>query len=156
MQKLLIRRDRFFVSKYMTTGVWGTDATGTAASAGGVPGTTSPVYWDDDANGDPFTDIAFGQTTVLQNTGFLPNVLLISWNVFQALRKHPLVVDRIKYTNPAFAGTITEALLAQAFAVDQVIVSKAIYNSAAENLTASMAFVAPKSALLCYRPSSRA
>jgi hypothetical protein len=107
MQKLLIRRDRFFVSKYMTTGVWGTDATGTAASAGGVPGTTSPVYWDDDANGDPFTDIAFGQTTVLQNTGFLPNVLLISWNVFQALRKHPLVVDRIKYTNPAFAGTIT-------------------------------------------------
>jgi hypothetical protein len=154
MQKLLIRRDRFFVSKYMTTGVWGTDATGTAASAGGVPGTTSPVYWDDDANGDPFTDIAFGQTTVLQNTGFLPNVLLISWNVFQALRKHPLVVDRIKYTNPAFAGTITEALLAQAFAVDQVIVSKAIYNSAAENLTASMSFVAPKSALLCYRPSS--
>jgi hypothetical protein len=154
MQKLLIRRDRFFVSKYMTTGVWGTDATGTAASAGGVPGTTSPVYWDDDANGDPFTDIAFGQTTVLQNTGFLPNVLLISWNVFQALRKHPLVVDRIKYTNPAFAGTITEALLAQAFAVDQVIVSKAIYNSAAENLSASMSFVAPKSALLCYRPSS--
>lgn len=152
MQKLLIRRDRFFVSKYMTTGVWGTDATGTSASGGGIPGTSSPVYWDDDANGDPFTDIAFGQTTVLQNTGFLPNVLLISWNVFQALRKHPLIIDRIKYTNPAFAGTVTPKLLAQAFDIEEVVVSMAVYNSAAENLTASMSFVAPKSALLVYRP----
>ena len=152
MQKLMIRRDRFFMTKYMTTSVWGTDATATTAAGGGVPGTTAPVYWDDDANGDPFTDIAYGQTTVLQNTGFLPNVLLISWNVYQALRKHPLVIDRIKYTNPAFAGTITPQLLAQAFAVDRIVVSKAVYNTAAENLTASMSFVAGKNALLAYVP----
>jgi hypothetical protein len=47
---------------------------------------------------------------------------------------------------------VTEALLAQAFAIDQVVVSKAVYNSAAENLAASMSFVAPKSALMVYRP----
>ena len=44
MQKLLIKRDRLFVSSFMTTGVWtggvsGTDAVGTA---GGTPGTTTP------------------------------------------------------------------------------------------------------------------
>lgn len=152
MQKMMIRRDRFFMGKYMITGVWGTDATGTSAAAGGVPGGTSPVLWDDDANSDPFTDIAFGQTTILQNTGFMPNCLLMSWNVFQALRKHPLVIDRIKYTNPAFAGTITPALLAQAFDVGRIVVSKAVYNTAGENLTSSMAFVAGKNALLVYSP----
>lgn len=151
MQKMLIRRDRFFVSKYMTTGVWGTDNTGTA---GGTPGTTTPAFWNDDANGDPFTDIANGQQTILQNTGFEPNVLLMSFPVYQALRKHPLVIDRIKYTSPAYAGKITPQLLAEAFDIDRVVVSKAVYNSAAEGATNSFSFVAPKSALLVHTPSS--
>ena len=140
MQKLLIRRDRFFASQYLTTGVWGTDNTGTAASSGGSPGTTTPVFWDDDANGDPFTDIAVGQTTLLQNTGMLPNRLLLSWSAYQALRKHPLVIDRIKYTMAAFSGTVTPQLLAQAFDIESVVVSRAVYNSASEDLTASMSF----------------
>jgi hypothetical protein len=156
MQKMMIRRDRFFMTKYMTTGVWNTagggDAVGTSSAGGGIPGGYTPVYWDDDANGDPFTDVAFAQTTILQNTGYMPNMLLLAWNVYQALRKHPLVIDRIKYTQPAFAGTITPQLLAQAFNIAQVVVSKAVYNTAAENLTASMAFVAGKNALLAYVP----
>ncbi len=151
MQKLMIRRDRIFQTAFMTTGVWGTDVTGNAA---GVPGTTTTAFWDDDANGDPFTDIAVGQSTILQNTGFMPNKLVLSWQAYQALRKHPLVIDRIKYTNPAYAGTITPQLLASAFDVDQVIVSKAVFNSAAENLAASMSFINSKNALLCYAPSA--
>lgn len=154
MQKMLIRRDRIFMAAYVTTGVWGTDITGTTAALGGVPGTASTVQWDDDANSDPFTDVAVGQTTILQNTGHMPNILLMAWPVFQALRKHPLIIDRIKYTNPVFAGTITEALLAQAFGIDRVVVSKAVYNTAAEGVAASMSFVSGKNALLCYAPAS--
>ena len=152
MQKMLIRRDRFFMTKYVTTGVWGTDATGTTAVGGGIPGSTSPVFWDDDANSDPFTDMHFAMTTILQNTGFYPNVLLLSWSAFGALRKHPLIVDRIKYTTPTFAGTITPQLLGQAFDIERVVVSKAVYNTAGENLTASMSFVAGKNALVVYSP----
>lgn len=147
MQKMLIRRERFFAQKFLTSSVWATDVTGNAA---GVPGTTTTAFWDDDSNGDPFTDIAQGQTTVLSNTGYLPNTLLLGWPVYQALRKHPLVIDRIKYTTPTFAGTINEALLAQAFDVQRVLVSRAIYNSAAENLTFSGSIIAGKNALLCY------
>lgn len=150
MQKMLIRRDRFFATSYLKTGVWGTDAVGTAAASGGVPGTATPVYWDDDANSDPFTDIANGQTTILTNTGFMPNTLLLSWNAYQALRKNPLIIDRIKYTTPTFAGTVTEALLAQCFDVDRVVVSKATYNTAAEGLAGSYSLIAGKNALLCY------
>jgi hypothetical protein len=151
MQKLLIRRERIFQTSYMTTGVWSQDVTG---SASGTPGTTSTTFWDDDANGDPFTDVAAQQTYILQNTGFLPNRLVLSWSVYQALRKHPLVIDRIKYTNPAYAGTITPALLASAFDVEQVLVSKAVFNSAGENVASSMGFVNSKTALLCYTAPS--
>lgn len=147
MQKLLIRRDRIFMTKYMATNVWGTDVTGTA---NGTPGSSTPAYWDDDANSDPFTDIAVGQTTILQNTGYLPNRLVLSWSVFQALRKHPLIIDRIKYTTKTFAGTITEELLAACFDIERVVVSKAVYNAAGENVAANMGFIMGKNALLCY------
>ena len=150
MQKLLIRRDRFFTANYMKTGVWSQDVTGTTAGAGVTPGTTTTVQWDDDANSDPFTDVAAQQTYILQNTGFMPNRLVLSWSAYQALRKHPLIVDRIKYTSATFAGTITPALLAEAFDIEEVVVSKAVYNTAAENVTASMAFINSKNALLVY------
>lgn len=146
MQRMMIRRDRFFMGKYVTNGVWNTDITGVASAPSG----TQTIYWNDDANSDPFSDIATGQTTILQNTGFEPNCLLLSWPAYQVLRKHPLVIDRIKYTNPAYAGTITPQLLAEAFDIEDVIVSKAVYNSASEGLTASFSFVMGKDALLVY------
>lgn len=151
MQTLLIRRDRFFMTTYMTTSVWGTDVTGAAT---GTPGTTSTVQWNDEANSDPITDINVGQTTILQNTGYEANLLLFSYPVYQALRKHPLIIDRIKYTTPTFGGTITPQLLAMLFDVDEVLVSKAVYNSATEGATGSYSFVMGKTALLCHRASA--
>lgn len=150
MQKMLIRRDRVFVSKYLTTGIWGTDVTGVAVG----PAAGQTVQWNDAANSDPFADIALGQTVILQNTGQEANVLVLSWPVYQALRMHPLVIDRIKYTSPAFAGKITPQILAEAFDVEQILVSKAIYNTAAEGQAANMSFVMGKSALLANRPSA--
>lgn len=152
MQKMLIRKDRFFVSQYIKTGVWTaqTDAVGTA---GGTPGTATPPFWNDDANGDPFTDVANAQTNILQSTGFEANTFLQTYPVYQALRKHPLVVDRIKYTTRADASKITPDLLAGAFDVERVEVSKAVYNSAPESATAipgtpsgTYAFIAGKNA----------
>ena len=152
MQKLLIKRDRLFVSNFMTTGVWtggvgGGDAVGTA---GGTPGTATPPLWSDDANGDPFTDIQGGMTNMLQNTGFMPNKLVMGYKVYAALRKHPLIIDRIKYTSQPDARDVTPKLIAQMFDLDECIISKGVYNSAAEGVAASMNFVAPASALLCY------
>lgn len=150
MQKLLIRRDRFFATTYLKTGLWGTDVVGTA---GGTPGSATPPFWNDDANGDPFTDIATGQTAILQNTGFEANTELVTFPVYQALRKHPLVIDRIKYTTRADASKITPELLAAAFDVERFIVSKAVYNTSIESAAGTAgtyAFIAGKNALLCH------
>lgn len=153
MQKMLIRRDNFFVSTYLKTGVWkgGTSATDIVGTAGGTPGTTTPAKWSDDANSDPFTDIATQQTSILQGTGKLPNILTIGWPVYQALRKHPLIIDRIKYTSQPTATNVTANLMAEMFDVDEVLVSKAVYNSAAEGLAATTNFVAGSVALLAYK-----
>src|SRR5581483_177676 len=45
MQKMLIRKDRFFVAQYPKTGLWTgqSDAVGTA---GGTPGGTTPAFWN--------------------------------------------------------------------------------------------------------------
>lgn len=149
MEKMLIRRDAFWAAQYMQANIWGTTITGVAASPSG----TQTIYWNDDANGDPFTDIATAQTTILQNTGYEPNVLVLAWPVYQALRKHPLVIDRVKYTmgGGAMASNITPDLLAQAFDVEEILVSKAVYNTAAEGATGSYSFIVGKNALLCYR-----
>ena len=146
MQTLMIRRERFFMTKYMAASIWGTDITGVASA----PSSVQTVFWNDDANSDPISDIATGQTTILQNTGFEANTLVLTWPVYQVLRKHPLVIDRIKYTNPAYAGTITPQLLAELFDVDRVLVSKSVYNSAAQGASDSFSFIAGKNALLCY------
>jgi hypothetical protein len=150
MQRMLIRRDRFFASTFMATGKWGTDITGAAAGNG----TTTTTYWSDDAGGDPFTDIQNGQTTILQNTGMEANTLVLAYPVYAALRKHPLVIDRIKYTSPAYAGNITPALMAEAFDVERVLVSKGVYNTAAQGAAGSYSFIVGKNALLCHTASA--
>jgi hypothetical protein len=155
MQKLLIKRDRFFVSKYMVDSVWSADYTGTA---GGTPGGSTPAYWNDDSNGDPYTDIANAQTTILQNTGFEANTLAAAFPVYQGLRKHPLVIDRIKYTTRADASKITPDLLASSFDVNRMVVSKAVYSTGAEQAVGSggspasptFNFIASKDALLLH------
>ena len=146
MQRMLIRRDRFFAATFMATGKWGTDYTGSAAGNG----TTTRTYWSDDGNGDPFTDISDAQTVILQNTGLEPNTLVLAFPVYQALRKHPLVIDRIKYTSPAYAGNVTPALMAEAFDVERVLVSKGVYNTAAQGAAFSGSFIVGKNALLCH------
>ena len=151
MQKQLIRRDAMFVSNYIKTGIWGTDVVGTV---GGTPGSSTPAFWNDDANGDPFEDISAGQTTILQSSGLEPNVLALGFPVYQALRKHPLVIDRVKYTMQADAKNITPQLLAAAFDVDEVVVAKAVYNTAQEGVTGSYSFILGKHALLCHRASA--
>ena len=151
-QKALIKRDRIFTQKFLTTGVWGAYGVGTdvVGTAGGTVGGATPPFWNDDANGDPFTDMQNAQTAILQNTGYAPNRLVLSWPVFAALRKHPLVLDRIKYTSRPEAKNITEQLLADMFDVEKVVVARAVYNSAQEGATDSFNFIVGKHALLCY------
>jgi hypothetical protein len=133
-QKLLLRQEIQWAADNFTTSVWGTDST---------PGT----LWSDYTASDPIGDIRTGSRTILANTGFLPNTMVLGYDVYIKLLDHPDLVDRIKYSGQK---TVTLADMAALFEVDRILVAKAIKAINVENETAAYSFVHGKHALLCY------
>lgn len=142
-QRLLLRQERQFVTDYFGTSIWGTDITGVSAS----PSNGQTIQWDDADDSDPISDVQGGSTTVLQNTGFRPNTLVCGVQVFNALKDHPSIVDRIKYTSSDVASA---DIIARLLEVDRVLVAESIQNTAGEGATFTGAFNFGKQALLCY------
>ena len=129
--RLLLRQEVQFVSDFITTGVWGTDWAGVS----GTPSTAEFKQWSDYANSDPIEDIEAGKETILGATGFMPNTLVLGYQVYRKLRNHPDLVDRIK---------------SRLFDVERVLVSSSVRATNAEGATAAYAFNTGKSALLTY------
>lgn len=146
--KMLIRREKIWNSKFFVPGVWGTDITGVAASPTGP----QVLKWSDD-NADPIGNIDEAKATMLENTGMEANTLVLGYRVFDALKRHPEIVDLVKYsggvspTNPAL---ITEQALAAVFGVDRVLVSKSIENTAAQGAAENSQFINGGNALLTH------
>lgn len=131
--QMMIRQERDWASNYFTTSVWGTDS-------------TPSTLWDATGS-DPIGDIQTGINTILNNTGYLANTLVLSYNAYKTLRNHPDFVDRYKYTS---ADSITPELIGKVLDLPRVMVMKGVYNSAAEGASASYGQIGDKDALLCY------
>jgi len=136
-QRLLLRREVQWVADYFVTGVWGTS-------------TTPSALWDSYTTSDPISDIETGKSTILTNTGFMPNTLVLGYETYRYLKRHPEIIDLIKYTNGGTATNPTEQLLANLFDLDNVYVAKAVKATNIEGETAAMALTHGKHALLCY------
>lgn len=139
-QKMLLKQEADWVSKYFATSLWGTDKTGG----------THFTQWNNYATSDPIEDIEAGKEQILNDTGFMPNTLVLGYQVFRKLKHHPDIVDRMKYTTPVVNSTVDTTLLANMFGVDRVMVAKSIKNAAIENATDNYSFFLGKHALLCY------
>lgn len=145
-RQLMIRQERQFMTDVMAASIW----TG-SSTAGDI--TPSPTW--DDPTSTPIEDVQVQQASILAKTGFLPNVFYLSFQVYQKLVRHPDVIDLIKYGASAGAPAIAnEEALAKIFGVEEVIVSKGVYATNAENATAAYSLMASKNALLVYVPSS--
>ena len=137
-KKLLLRQEIQWVTDAFATSIWGTDK-------------TVDTQWND-ANSDPIRDVEDGKETVLSNTGYEPNTLVLGYSVFKNLKLHPDIIDRIKYTQGGGVKgkTITPELLAAMFDVERVLVAKAIKATNKEGETAATSFTHGKHALLAY------
>jgi len=152
--QLLLKRDIDWAATYFKTGVWGTDYTGVASGATG----NQLVQWTVSSS-DPISQLATMQVNFVQSTGFKANTLVLGANVLKALKNHPAIIDRIKYTQ---RGIVTTDLIATLFDVEKVLVSYAtaatgpqVPDAAAQDAAATFSFISdPNSALLCYTPSS--
>lgn len=132
-QQALIRKEVQWVSDYFTTGVWATD-------------NTTATDWSDYVSSDPVGDIDVAKETILTSTGQSRGLkLTMGLQVFNRLKNHPDIVDRIKYTS---ARVVTEEVLAGLMGVEEVLVAKAIVDSVSEGKTSSPALTHGKHALL--------
>jgi hypothetical protein len=140
-QQLLLRREIQFMQNYMQTGIW------QGYIVGGSPIDFTPSNLWDTALGNPLQDIDNLKSFIKSQTGFLPNTLAVSNDVFFVLRNNPFILDRIKYTQ---RGLISEDLLASVFGVDKFLVAGAVQNTAQEGAPGVYSFLTSKSFLLTY------
>ena len=82
----------------------------------------------------------------------MPNRLALGANVFNALKLHPAILERVKYggstANPA---SVTANVLAQLFGVEKLVVLNSIMNKADMGAEADMQFIGdPNAFLLAY------
>ena len=140
-QKMLIRREMEWATKFFKAGIWGTEIAGASTAGEG-----KVVYWNQ-ATSDPIKDITEASVQMASETGYKPNTLVLSPFVFNALKNHEDILDRIKYTQK---GIVTADLLATLFEVERVFVAWAVVNSAVKGAADNVGFIMGKHALLCY------
>lgn len=88
--------------------------------------------WSDFTSGvsDPVKDVGNAKEAIRKATGKRPNTLLMGASVFEILKQHPKIIDRLKYTGRDVA---TEEIMASLFGVKRVVVGDAIYSDTAGN-----------------------
>ena len=145
VEKLRLGRERRWAAAYFQTGIWGSDLVGGADF----------VAWST-AGSTPITDIEDAKALIRRSTGIMPNTIVVSERVHQALKNHANVLDRFKYTQ---AGIITEKLLAQVFEVDKYVKAAAIYAANKEGDDEDLEYILNETDLLLVyaapRPAKR-
>jgi hypothetical protein len=105
------------------------------------------IKWDVYETSDPIANIETGKDAIHAVIFREPNVLLLGKAVYDKLKHHPKILDRIKYVQK---GVVTPELMASVFEIEKVIVGKAGYNTAKEGKPESLSYLWGKNAILAY------
>lgn len=136
--KLLLRREKDLAALLQDTTQWG-QVTSMSASMQWSSNTTTS---------NPITQLDALGTLIVQNAGIDPNKLVVNDAQFKALKEHTSIVDRVKYTSD---NSVTAPMLAKLFNLEEVLVGKAIEQTAKEGLdTNTSAFIWTDCAALIY------
>lgn len=140
-----IHQDRLFAQTFFKPGVWGNELAGVDTT---TPGEKEFIKFSNH-NSDPIKFIDDLKLKMHQNTGRKPNKLAIGANVFEELKHHPGIMERVVYggstANPA---NVTEQVLAALFGVKELRVLMSIHNRARAGAEADMQFIGDPNALL--------
>lgn len=143
-----IHQDSLFARKFFRKGVWGQEFTGVDSTA---PASGQFIKLSN-GNSDPVSFVDEKKTAMEESTGRMPNRMALGVNVFNALKKHPAILERVKYggttANPA---SVTLNVLAQLFGIDRITVQRSIMNKAEPGQVAKMEYIGdPNAFLLAY------
>ena len=145
VQRERLKREVQFGTEAFATSIWtgGTSSDPSATTAFGAA--------LDDPSSSPIEGFAEQANSILVKTGFAPNALVLNNLGWISLKNHPDVVDRVKHTSGA---PVSMDIVARLLDLDNIYVSKATRNTAAEGITASYSSILGNSALLYYRNPS--
>lgn len=142
--KVQMRREVQFAGTNFVTGRWGTDKTG---------GTDFTV-WSNYGGSTPDLDCDAYRDSVEAGMGQEPNKLAVGKQVHLQLKNHPVLMDRIKYTQ---RGQLTAELIASLLEFEEYLVGRSIYTTTIEGTAeASVSYtrIWGKNALMLYTPAS--
>jgi hypothetical protein len=105
--------------------------------------------WSDFDNSDPVADVEDQKATIQAAVQVIPNTLVLPYPVYQKVRLHPSVIEKVQYVK---LGLVGPDVLAQLFDVERVLVPRAFKNTAAPGQDAVLEYVWGKDAFLCYVP----
>jgi len=145
-EQMMLHNDRIFAENFFKTGVWEQEWAGVDATPTG-----SQFLKFSDANFDPVHFFDERIRDIKQTGRRKPNRLALGYDAYLALKNHPDILERVKYTgttaNPA---NVTPAVLAQLFGIEQVKVLESTYNAAGIGQEDMQFICDTKGALLCY------
>lgn len=105
--------------------------------------------WNDETV-DPVAQVETGRNAILAAVQAVPNVLVPPHAVYTAVRHHPKIVERVKYSSLGVVGT---GVLAELFDVEKVLVARAFRNVAPRGQEPDLAPVWGRDVLLLHVPS---
>lgn len=145
----LLHLDILFANNFFKEGVWANEFTGIAS--GTTPGGSQFIKFSD-ANSDPIKFFDERKRQIRLDGRRNPNKLTLGYDAYLALKEHPDLLERVKYTgSTANPAQVNERVLAELFGVDEVKVLYASYNAAEEGQDDDMQFICePDGALLSY------
>lgn len=152
----LLHLDLTFANSFFKSGVWANEFTGIAS--GGTTAGGSQFIKFSDANSDPIKFFDARKRQIRLDGRRVPNKLTLGYDTYLALKEHPDLLERVKYTgSTANPAQVNERVLAELFGVDEIKVLYATYNAAEEGQADDMQFICePDGALLSYTtPSPR-
>lgn len=152
----LLHLDITFANRFFKSGVWENEFTGIAS--GGTTASGSQFIKFSDANSDPIKFFDARKRQIRLDGRRMPNKLTLGYDTYLALKEHPDLLERVKYTgSTANPAQVNERVLAELFGVDEIKVLYATYNAAEEGQADDMQFICePDGALLSYTtPSPR-
>lgn len=141
----MIKGDILFAATCWQDGTWTTDYDGVS----GTPSTNEFKQWDASGS-DPQANIEVLKAAIRALIGKQPNTLIVGEDVHTTLVTHSVYRDAVKHTSETNSGKM-HAGPAAFFGVENYIVARGQYNSAAEGQTATMVPLCDADdLLLCY------
>lgn len=147
-EQLKLHLDLIFAQNFFNANAWQNVWTGVAGP--GAPGANQFLKFTDD-NFDPVNFFDARMAEIKQNGRRRPNRLALGMDAFNALKNHPDIIERVKYTgstaNPAI---VTTTALASILQIEKVKVLESTYNAGGIGQEDMQFVCAPDGALLCY------